>query len=373
MKCIYLRQMPKGWICLLFRGKSDQTISIDPMKLNLQNISLLCILLAMVVTVMILAKAIIAPIIFAILITLCLIPICNFLESKKVNRLLAVVLTLLGFILILTGLIITVSVIFSNIFQDLPRITDRLQQGLNTLKELVENNFGFLDLNIQDRLEENASRIISYIFSLVENSISSSLAAIGNFFLTLIYIFFLLTYRKGMKNILLGKKDTDRRSNMMSEVQATIQQYVFGLFIVILILGCLNSFGLWIIGIDYFLFWGFLAAGLIIIPYIGTTIGGIFPFLYALATTDTVWQPVAIVILYYTIQQIEGNFITPNIIGSKIDVNPLVVIFSMIVGGFLWGIAGLILALPLIGVLRIILNYFDETRPLGDLMGNRLT
>ncbi len=342
------------------------------MTKDLKNLSFLSLLIAIITAVMILAQTIITPIIFAILFTLCLIPACNFLESKGISRLYAVILTLLSFTIVLAVLILIVSVTFKSIFQDLPEIKEKLEQGLVTLNDLLKSNFAWLDLNVQDRLEENASKIVSYIWNLIENSISSSLATIGNFFITFIYVFFLLKYRRGIKTILLGESDVSRKSKMMSEIQKTVQQYVFGMFIVVLILGTFNTVGLWIIGLDYSVFWGFLAAALIIVPYIGTIIGGTFPFLYALATTDTIWQPVAILIMYLSIQQIEGNFITPNIVGSKIDINPLVVIFAMIVGGFLWGISGLILALPLIGTLRIVLNHFESTKSLGKLMSNQL-
>ena len=112
-----------------------------------------------------------------------------------------------------------------------------------------------------------------------------------------------------------------------------------------LILGVLNSFGLWLIGIDYPVFWGFLGAFLAIIPYIGTAIGGLLPFLYALATTSTLWQPMAVIGWFVLVQQIEGNLITPKVLGSSVKVNPFAAIFALFFGGYLWGIPGLILAI----------------------------
>src|SRR5690606_29821586 len=106
----------------------------------------------------------------------------------------------------------------------------------------------------------------------------------------------LLYYRKGIRTVLFKNKNAAQQkdlSALITEVLDVIRSYAGSMLIVIGILGIVNSIGLWIIGIDYPFFWGILAGVLVVIPYIGTTLGGVLPFLYALATTDTVWQPLA--------------------------------------------------------------------------------
>lgn len=155
-------------------------------------------------------------------------------------------------------------------------------------------------------------------------------------------------------------------------MQTTIQKYLYGLLMVIGILAVLNSVGLLIIGIDYAIFWGIMAAFLAVIPYIGTTLGGTLPFLYALATADNWWQPVAVVGMYMVIQQIEGNIITPNVIGNSVSINPLVALLSILLGGFVWGISGIILAIPAIAIVKIVLEHNNRTKPIAFLLSNKL-
>lgn len=152
-----------------------------------------------------------------------------------------------------------------------------------------------------------------------------------------------------------------------------MQKYLYGLLTVMAILAFLNSVGLLIIGIKYAVFWGVLAALLSIIPYIGTTLGGTLPFLYAVATAGNWWQPLAVVALYATIQQLEGNIITPKVVGSSVAINPLVALLAIIVGGFVWGVVGIILAIPIAGVIKILLDNNPNTRAYGFLLGNLMS
>jgi predicted PurR-regulated permease PerM len=130
---------------------------------------------------------------------------------------------------------------------------------------------------------------------------------------------------------------------------------------------------LWIIGVEYALFWGILAGFLAVIPYIGTLIGGILPFIYSLATADYSWQPGAVVVYYFIVQQIEGNIITPKIVGSDIDLNPLFSIFALIFFGSIWGIGGVILALPIMSIIRIVFDHIESTKALAMLMSSSIS
>lgn len=138
------------------------------------------------------------------------------------------------------------------------------------------------------------------------------------------------------------------------------------------ILGILNSLGLWFIGITYPAFWGFLAAFLAIIPFVGTFLGGLMTVIYAVATTTSIWQPIAVIGLFSFVQFLEGNVITPKIVGESVKVNPLAIILSLVIGGSIWGVAGLILAVPVIATLKKIMEQVDVTKPFSLLLSSEL-
>ena len=345
------------------------------MQYSLQNIFYVLLSVAVIITGLVLAKDVFATVMFAVLFTLALTPLCNRLENLGLKKTLSIIVVYFIIAAVLTTLVFLFSVTFANIYDELPAIRVKIDSGLNSLEQNINDLTGVSDQKIQSELKENQSKILSPLWNFVENSISASFSTIGNIFLSALYTFLLLYYRKGIKKVLFRRLDNEQkkdRSELIADLLSVIQAYASSMLIVMIILSVINSIGLWIIGIDYPVFWGVLAGILVIIPYIGTTLGGLLPFLYAMATTDTVWQPVAVVIMYFAVQQIEGNLITPRIVGNKIHVNALTIILAMIVGGLIWGLAGLILALPVVAVLRTIFIRYEPTKNLGLLMSGDL-
>ncbi len=148
---------------------------------------------------------------------------------------------------------------------------------------------------------------------------------------------------------------------------------MIGQGLVIVILGLLIGSGLWFIGVPYPYFWGFLAGFLEIIPYVGTTVGVILPITYILMVSDTLWQPVAVLVWYIMVQQLEGNVISPNVMGSSIKVNPLFIIMGLFLGGVMWGVSGMILALPILAISKEVFRSFEVLAPLSYLMEDGLS
>src|SRR5690606_24897768 len=116
------------------------------------------------------------------------------------------------------------------------------------------------------------------------------------------------------------------------------------------IVAVLNTAGLMVMGIQFAWFFGILASLLMLIPYIGIAIGSIIPALFAIATKDNIWYSLGVIIWFQVVQFLEANVITPNIVGSKVSINPLMAIVGLLLGGMLFGLAGLILALPMVAI-----------------------
>jgi predicted PurR-regulated permease PerM len=135
------------------------------------------------------------------------------------------------------------------------------------------------------------------------------------------------------------------------------------------IIAVLNTVGLLLLGIEYAFFFGALAAFLNIIPYLGIIIGSILPIMMALLTKDSIWYAVGVAGAFTAVQFLEGNFITPNIVGSKVSVNPLAAIVALIFGGMLWGPSGMILSIPFTAIVKVILDNIESLEPFGFLLG----
>ena len=263
----------------------------------------------------------------------------------------------------------------TTVLQDMPSISGQLKKGISHIFNLAERFLQIDSTSLEDWLRTNLTTILDTPLQLLGNSLTSSTAVLAGLLVTILFTFFALLYRTSFKNFALSQFPRGVReeaTHILEQVQHVAQEYLYGLLLVIFILGTLNSLGLWLIGINYAAFWGFLGAFLAIVPYIGTTLGGIFPFIYALATTSTVWQPAAVVLLYGTVQALEGNIITPKVVGSSVSINPMAALLSLFAGGLIWGISGLVLALPLIAILKVIMDHITPLQPFSELLGSDL-
>ncbi|NJO86909.1 MAG: AI-2E family transporter, partial [Lewinella sp.] len=224
----------------------------------------------------------------------------------------------------------------SKVVAELPDIASGLTESVEELTANVGKLFKMNRRAANRWLSENLAQAVKEPLTLISASLSSTTAILLNFALVLIYTFLFLLYRSSFKRFLLqqfGPATRSAGSLLLFDVQQVAKKYFVGILTVALILGMLNSLGLYFIGIDFPILWGFLAATLSIIPYIGTILGGLLPFLYSFAAGDGYWQPVAIVVLYTSIQALEGNFITPKVVGRSVNINPLIAIVALFFGG----------------------------------------
>ncbi len=338
---------------------------------SLQSPAYILIIIALGYIVLEEGQFILAPLAFALLFTVMLAPVSDFFERLVKRKIPAILLALLSVATVLGMLITLVSFQLSSIISELPNITGEITEGIEQIMNWVNQN---LNLNQAD-IEENIPSLLDSSMNYIKKGISFSSNFIFNFLFILILVFFLLWYKDSFHSFLLIQSKKSAREEfrqILIQINKTLQRYLYGLLGVIAILAVLNSTGLMIIGIDYAIFWGVLAAFLAVIPYIGTTLGGILPFLYAIATTDNFWQPLAVIGMYVVIQQIEGNIITPNVVGSSVSINPLIALLAILFGGVVWGISGVILAIPAIAVVKIFLEHNNKTKAIASLMSNKV-
>lgn len=342
---------------------------------NIQRLAHLLIVICLLVYILIIGKNIVVPIIFAMFFAFMLKPVSDFFEKHLKNRVISIFFSFLTALIPIALVISLFTAQSVDVFQNMPAISGKIKTGINKIFSILNQNFGFSQAEGEEWLTDNMSSALDAPMQMIGGWLSTSSTLLISLFLVLLYTFFFLLYRTSIKNFILGqftKKQREDARDLIHDVQSVAQQYLSGLAVVIAILGTLNGIGLFIIGIEYAFFWGFLGAFLAIIPYVGAILGGILPFVYAIATTDTLWQPMAIVILYGTVQAIEGNLITPKVVGSSVKINPLAAIIALLIGGAIWGISGLILALPLVAITRIIFEHIDMLKPMALLLSSEL-
>lgn len=318
-----------------------------------------------------LTRKLLIPISFAALLAMLLLPVSRKFEKWGVPKSGSILLSLLLSIILIAGIITIISTQIAGFSKDLPEIRDRVSERISTTQEFVQEKFNVTPERQAAIVKERTSSALDISGSYIRSFLAGTTGAVATIGIILIYIFFFMLYRQKFTDFIL-QITSDRYASstrkVIVQISEVTQQYLAGVLTVILILAVLNSVGLLIVGIKHAIFFGVLAAILNIIPYIGTFIGGALPTLYALLTED-LGTAVATASVFVVVQAIEGNFLTPKIVGAKVKINPLAAIVALLVGGALWGIAGMILFIPFLGVAKIIFDNVETLRPFGMLIG----
>lgn len=312
------------------------------------------------------------PLLFSVLVSMLLFPVCSRLERWKFPRVLAIILSILLFIVIIAALIYLVTIQIASFADELPRITQKAEALLEQLTSMGER---YLNVSRSEQVSQAKGYLINLLSdsrALLLGTLVATTGTLTTAALVPLYVFFFLLYRDFFRRFVhkaFQKVPKHKLNTILDKIYEVIQGYLTGLVLVIGIVGVLNTIGLLLLGIDYAVFFGFLAAFLILIPYIGILIGSLFPALMSIITEDSAWYALGVVGVMGFVQFLEGNFITPNIVGSKVSINPLAAIVMLLLGGQLWGLPGLVLALPLTAILKVILDSNRSTEPFGFLLG----
>ncbi len=195
--------------------------------------------------------------------------------------------------------------------------------------------------------------------------------------LVLIYIFFFLYYSKKFRDTLIGMVKEEKRekaNKILDKITKTAQQYLFGRFILIFILAVLYAIGWSILGLKYALFISVIAAVFSLIPYIGNLVGLVLAISMSFLTGDNgggAGQIIAIVAIFSVVQFIESYILEPFVVGHEVDVNPVVIIVGVVLGGIVWGIMGMVLSIPILGIIKVVFDNIASLRPLGYALDER--
>ncbi len=328
--------------------------------------------LILIVYILYVLQDILKPIAFSVLFAVMLYPLCLRLERWGVYRVLSIVVCQILLTTVIAVLIYLASAQIADFDEEIPKLTQKATVWTGKLQTYISENY---HLSKRKQLSESKKYLNDGIksgASLLTNTLATTTSTLTSAALVPLFVFFLLFYRDFFRAFiyqLFDIKHKRRVNEGIRRIYDVVQSYLVGLVLVIFIVGLLNSAGLLLLGIDYAIFFGFFAAFLLLIPYIGLLIGAILPALMVLITKDSPMYALGVLGIFGVVQVLEANFITPLIVGSKVSVNPLAAMITLILGGQLWGIAGLILALPVTAIIKVVFDLIDSLKPFGYLLG----
>ncbi len=331
----------------------------------------------MLVFTVIEAKLFLYPLALSVLFAYMLYPVANFFERKlHIPRILSNFITLIVAVVFLASVFIVIYHQFKTMISDMPTIKRRILTNLEGLSSFIEANFGITLVRQKIYLNEFLTNFVENSSPLFQKAFSATTGTLVRIGLLPVFIFFMLYYRdKAYTFFMLMAKSPNRGTvkSVLDQISHVTKKYMSGVFVVVMILSVLNTIGLYIIGLEYAIFFGILSAFCNFIPYFGTIIGFAFPLIYAMITSGSPTLAIGVIGLFIVIQFTENNILTPNIVGDNVKLNPFIIILSLIVGAMVWGIPGMIVIVPLMAVFRIICENVNKLKPYAYLLGTRGT
>ncbi len=353
-------------------------------------------------------KSFLAPVAVAAILAMVVLPVANWFERKGMKRVwasLSADLLIILFFAVLTGVLAYQVKRFS---EDWPQMKQKLEPKINNLQQYIAEKTG---LSIEEQQQKlpgsllgNASSGSSQTQSGQQQSQNQSatqsqqsqgsgsgggsmmakagsfimqfLSLIGTSLITLVYIFFFLLYRKKFKDSIIKMAPNDKRettSSIISSAAQVSQSYLFGRMIEIVILSIVYSIGLLISGVQNAILISILAAVLVLIPYLGNIIGYLLALSFALLSGGSMSQVIGVTVTFGLTQFIETYTLEPYLVGGKVNLNPVVTILVVVLGNALWGIVGMLVAIPALGIVKVIFDHVPVLNPLGYLFGEEDT
>lgn len=311
-------------------------------------------------------KQLLVPLSFSIFLAYLLYPSARRLEEFKIPRIATNFIVIIVFMGGIFTFLFVLSQLFEGLSKDLPELRESFTFNIQLLQDSIDEVFG-LSIAQQNEIIKTAGLNSDYFATLIE--------AGKNLFITLalipVYTFLLLFYRDKFKEfvyMVVNSENSQAVKDIITKAAEVVPKYLKGLLVVCFLLIGLNTLGFYLIGVEYFLLFGLIAAIFNLIPYLGTVLGyGIVAFFVLGTQSPSVAG--AVVIQFFIVQFLENNILTPNITGSYVRINPLVIIFSLIGAGLIWNLPGMFLVIPTLGVLKIIFESVDDWKPYAFLLG----
>ena len=326
------------------------------------------LLLFLLVAGLYFAKKFLMPLSVAAVLATLFLPLCSWLERKKLPRWLATLTCLVLLLSVIAFIGAMVGWQIAELANDIVQIKLRATNLFDSFQQFIFSHFN-ISLQEQSQIIKNQQNSIASILSTVVGSMTT---AVTTFILTIVYIFLLLYYRSHIKDFILQLTSPIHRNEAQQVIYRAAhvsQQYLLGLSKMIFCLWVMYGISFSLLGIKNALFFAVLCGLLEIVPFIGNITGVTITVLVAVVHGAELSVLIGVIVTYGTVQLIQGWILEPLILGPQVKINPLFTIIALVVGELIWGIPGVVLAIPLTAILKIVCDHIDSLKPYGFLMG----
>lgn len=340
-----------------------------PFYLKLSSILISIVILGFLA---IIGQQILIPMVLGLLIAILLMPLSRFMEKKlRLPRSVSSIVASLLALAIIGGVIYVLSLQVAKLANDWPQFQKQFTDLIDDLQGWISRTFGVRRKDQLLYLNDTAKKSISTGTAILEKALTSIGYVLMLTAFTFLFTLFFLLYRTHLLKFLVASfSETYHKTvfEIIDNIQFMVKKYLVGLFLQMLIVTILSFIAYTIIGVKYNFMLAILTGILNILPYIGILTALLIGALITFATSG-ISHVLFIVIAIVVIHAIDGNIIMPRVVGSKVKINSLIVIIGLVIGEMLWGIAGMLLTIPVLAIMKIIFDRVEGLQSWGFLMG----
>jgi len=294
------------------------------------------------------------------------------MERKGIKRGLASFLCIALFLSLIAGILLLMSWQLSSLSENMDEMKDRLISLFNDMRVWLSKSIGVSYRQQEKIITEQTSTGATSAGSMAMSFATGTFSILINALLVTVYMFLFLYYRSHIKNFILkltDRSDKELADEIVHKSGQVAQKYLSGLGAMIFILWIMYGIGFSIIGVENAIFFAVLCGILEIIPFVGNLTGTSLTVLLVVVQGGDTKMIIWVLVTYFVVQFIQTYILEPLVVGEQVSINPLFTIMSIVVGEMVWGISGMILAIPLIGIFKIICDHVPSLQPYGFLIG----
>ena len=314
-------------------------------------------------------RDVLVPFSFALFLATLLNPLVNLLMRWSIPRVPAIALALLAAIFIIGAVWYFLATQVMHFTSQLPELERKTEDLVSRVQQELAKKVPM------DKQNQYIAQAKAGIKPLIGQTLGTVVGTLSTAFLLPVYTFLLLYYKDLMLNFLyeiFAEENEAEVRTVLQRVRGAIQSYMYGLLLEGLIVATMNTIALMVLGVQYAILLGILGAILNVLPFFGGILAALLPIVVATITKEGMHTQIWIAISYIIIQFIDNHFLIPYIVSSKVKINALISILAVLLGGAVWGLSGMFLAIPFIGVLKIIFDRIPEMQPWGRLLGSEV-
>lgn len=318
------------------------------------------------------AKPFLVPLALAGIIAMLLLPVSRWMENKGISRGLATFFCILILVVIIAGIFALLAWQIAGFTEDMSQMQKYITDLEKKLQETLSSNFGISAQKQQELMKQQQSSGAGGVGKVVMSVMSSVSDVLVNTILVLVYIFLTMYLRSQLKEFILklvAGPQKAKAKQIITESSKVAQQYLSGLAMMTVLLWVMYGIGFSIVGVKNALFFAILCGLLEIIPFVGNLTGNALTVIGALSQGGDSTMVIGIILTYGTVQFLQTYILEPLVVGSQVKINPLFTIIAIVIGELVWGVAGMVLAIPLLGITKVIFDNIEPLHPYGFLIG----